>query len=414
MSTGDFAGASNVRNGTRYAKSNTATDFGRADFVRIFDLGARKTIEMTASELLVQYAVCGDLEGIQSILEGAPSSRQLLRIDGSEEGQSLLHLAVPNGHHEVVKFLLKEGADINALDDEGRTPLMEGALWSFVEIVDTLVNAGADTKIRDRQGRQAADFTEESERNDEERHMRHIKYKEDPFVKKRHRRLVRARIDSRLPKRTEAKIVLEDLRDAYFYKSSIADSISFIIPIQGIRITSFKKTAAFLNRGPPFPVVAAVSGWTGIGTEEFREPEAGFQRLDAAYWQKEVFKIASELDFTFRPHHRDGISKPGSFNTSHAEPQLMSYFRKNYVFRDYNEGDTVSDDFLQLFMLQPRRKDGQIIASKEPCESCQAFGDCIRTKLRITFSLITQRGSTKAKVAFWMLIEESVTYYTVS
>jgi hypothetical protein len=179
---------------------------------------------------------------------------------------------------------------------------------------------------------------------------------------------------------------LDDLRDAHFYKSAIVGSISLIIPTQGIQITSPRKTAAFLNRGPPFPVVAAVSGWTDFGVEEFSASEAGFERLDAAYWQKEVFKIASELDFTFRPNHCDDIRTPGSFNASHAEPQLMSYFvRKNYIFRDYEEGDIVADGFLQLFMLQPRHKRAQIIVSKTPCESCEEFAESIRTKLGVTF-----------------------------
>lgn len=89
-----------------------------------------------------------------------------------------------------MKFLLKEGADINALDNKRRTLLIKDALWSCVKIVDTLVNASANTKIQDKQGRQAVDFAKESERNNKERHKRHTKYNKDPFIKKRYHKLI--------------------------------------------------------------------------------------------------------------------------------------------------------------------------------------------------------------------------------
>jgi len=78
----------------------------------------------------------------------------------------------------------------------------------------------------------------------------------------------------------------------------------------------------------------------------------------------------------------------------------MSYFiKKNYIFRNYKEGDTIEDDSLQLFMLQPRQKRAQIIVSKKPCESCEKFAVCIRTKLGITFDFRTLevRDDVKAK-----------------
>jgi hypothetical protein len=104
-----------------------------------------------------------------------------------------------------------------------------------------------------------------------------------------------------------------------------------VIPTTGIRIATQKKTAAFLHRGSPFPVVAALSGWSGPGCGEFLDPEAGFERLDAAYWMPRVLKLAEAIGFTFESHSCDKWDIPGSFYASHAEPQLICFFiEKNY------------------------------------------------------------------------------------
>lgn len=68
----------------------------------------------------------------------------------------------------------------------------------------------------------------------------------------------------------------------------------------------------------------------------------------------------------------------------------MSFFvQKNCIFRKYVEEELVKDDFLQLFMLQQRNKEAQIIVSNEPCKSCMAFAECIRQRLGIQFDIRT-------------------------
>ncbi|KAL1968461.1 hypothetical protein VTN77DRAFT_1990 [Rasamsonia byssochlamydoides] len=189
---------------------------------------------------------------------------------------------------------------------------------------------------------------------------------------------------------------INDLTDAHFYKSSGAETISFVVPTACIRITTQWKTAAFLNRGGSFPVVAAVSGRIGSGSGEFSAPEAGFERLDAAYWMHAALDTARAIGLPFKSDRRDAKGIPGSYCASHAEAQLMSFFiQKNYIFHDYAEGEVVNDDFLQLFMLQPRNQRPQIIVSKEPCTSCKEFAKGVRKRLGIRFEFRTLEVNKK-------------------
>lgn len=240
---------------------------GDGDFTISTDLSCpgdpeRDEIIQSASELLIAAATAGDARRIETLLSGSPNQQSLLEAR-TEDGQSLLFLAVGNGHLGAVNYLLQSGIDANAADAKGRTSLMEAALWVHPVIVDRLLRAGASRTMRDNTGMTAEDFAEESEVNDEERHRRHIKYSEDLFVAKRHRRLVKGLLGLTLPCNRPKIIPLDDLTDAFFYKSKKTSTISFVIPTTGIRISTQNKIAAFLYRGSLFPVVSALSGRSG-------------------------------------------------------------------------------------------------------------------------------------------------------
>ena len=63
----------------------------------------------------------------------------------TSHGISLLHIAVRANHIELVKLLLREGADVNASEEDGETPLhWATAQKDGYEIARTLVENGAD------------------------------------------------------------------------------------------------------------------------------------------------------------------------------------------------------------------------------------------------------------------------------
>lgn len=60
-----------------------------------------------------------------------------------------------SGKAEIVQFLLSNGADINAKDDEGRTALMWAAFGGKKETLQILLAYNADINLRDNNGRTA-------------------------------------------------------------------------------------------------------------------------------------------------------------------------------------------------------------------------------------------------------------------
>ncbi|KAL2016168.1 hypothetical protein VTK56DRAFT_4108 [Thermocarpiscus australiensis] len=262
----------------------------------------------------------------------------------ARDGQPLLSLAVCNGHLEAVDYLIKKGVDVNAADAKGRTPLMEAALWGYPVIVDKLLKAGASSARRDSTGMTAENFAEESEANDEERHRRHMNYSENPYVAKHDRKLIRGLLGRTFACSPSKGLALDDLADAFFYKSVSTDTISFVTPRTGMYIPTQYKTAAFLHRGRPFPVVSALSGRTGPDNQEFLTPSDGFERLNCQYWMPETMRVAEAFGFEF-------------------------------------------DSFLQLFRLQPRNRQAKIIVSQAPCYSCVALSEHIASNPGIHFDL---------------------------
>lgn len=63
-----------------------------------------------------------------------------------------LHTVAREGNLEHVRSLLREGADVHALDAFGRTPLYHAAFASRAEVVTALLAAGADPDQADEGG----------------------------------------------------------------------------------------------------------------------------------------------------------------------------------------------------------------------------------------------------------------------
>jgi uncharacterized protein len=74
------------------------------------------------------------------------------------KGYTPLILAVYNQNQDVVEFLLEKGADPNAKDAAGNTALMGVAFKGYTDLAEKLIRAGADVNLRNNNGAPALTF----------------------------------------------------------------------------------------------------------------------------------------------------------------------------------------------------------------------------------------------------------------
>ena len=77
-----------------------------------------------------------------------------------------IHRAAEKGNIEVVKKHLANGADINARDSDGLTPLIQAAFKGHNELVELLIAEGADVNAKDDDGSTALDFATDPDNPD--------------------------------------------------------------------------------------------------------------------------------------------------------------------------------------------------------------------------------------------------------
>lgn len=73
-------------------------------------------------------------------------------------GMAALHEAVLTGNLEVVKLLVKYGADVHQRDEDGWTPLHMACSDGYPEIARYLLAMGASTEAENESGEKPADL----------------------------------------------------------------------------------------------------------------------------------------------------------------------------------------------------------------------------------------------------------------
>ncbi|KAL5263157.1 hypothetical protein ACHWQZ_G008534 [Mnemiopsis leidyi] len=87
---------------------------------------------------------CGYKDITKLLLE----HKQLDVNEKARNGYTPLSYAAMHGKTDIVKVLIKEKAQINALDGHGETPLIKAVTYGHVNAAEMLVNKGADPNIQ--------------------------------------------------------------------------------------------------------------------------------------------------------------------------------------------------------------------------------------------------------------------------
>lgn len=293
-------------------------------------------------------------------------------------GNNGVALAAVEGHLKLVQWLHRKGCNIDSENCRKRTPLMAAALWGRLHIVDYLLKHGANANLKDHKGRSALDLALPSRRNSSERHRRLVDYHEPPEADL-HRRHIAIRLEAVTG--TSPCSITQALSaqksSPGFLRNSINSSGQSVVHYYQLNklylIPDERKAIGRLDRGPLFPVISAMSGYS--------HSEWDTDILDNKKWTCEVQRLAMELGI----HVNRGFA-------SHVEKQLVAFYVAKHVLLDSDNQDCFSlgGEVGDLCDVQPPKPPiaGTILVSKDVvCRDCEDFIRQVKCHIQINLTV---------------------------
>ena len=108
----------------------------------------------------IQLRLAAEKGNIEAVKKNLADGADVNADDGG--GVTPLHLAAMKGHQHIVylgivELLITKGADVNAKDEDGHTPLYFAAVRDHKEITELLIAAGADVNVKNKFGKTPLD-----------------------------------------------------------------------------------------------------------------------------------------------------------------------------------------------------------------------------------------------------------------
>ncbi|CAJ1076406.1 protein phosphatase 1 regulatory subunit 27 [Xyrichtys novacula] len=115
---------------------------------------AKRTVHFPNDIIFQDIVRRGDMEQIGRFMRA-----RKVRVDTIfHSGMAALHEAVLTGNLEVVKLLVKYGADVHQRDEDGWTPLHMACSDGYPDIARFLLRMGASTETENENGEKPADL----------------------------------------------------------------------------------------------------------------------------------------------------------------------------------------------------------------------------------------------------------------
>jgi ankyrin repeat protein len=146
-----------------------------------------------SDELKIDFALAasgGDMSRLGNILAAWPDATHWNDVMGG----TALRKAIAHGspHIDAVKLLIDKGADINARDEAGMSPLMFAAMHGALDVLNLLLSLDARTDFTDGKGRNAAEIAFDLDRSEAAGMILAHDQKKRDLAEAEHRRVVDA------------------------------------------------------------------------------------------------------------------------------------------------------------------------------------------------------------------------------
>lgn len=259
-------------------------------------------------QLYFSHAILKEIHGLEDLCRRYPDDKLTGSVD-REGNTAVLFAATEEDGLQTLRWLQDNGDPIHHPNHYGRTPLMEAALWGRLDTVQYLCEQDINLKARDANGMQAVDLAADTQRNTKERTVRaRAIYRESP-KSDRQREQIQAllgRLTSPVPGPTKTGI--EPQRRTFFERTDDG-KIEIYRPQVLLKPPSGpygrQKAFATLDRGPGYPFVNAMSGYSHHGWPNV---------LDNTVWTGKAERMRALLGL---PRDRPAAS--------HVESQLLAY-----------------------------------------------------------------------------------------
>ncbi|KAJ8270237.1 hypothetical protein GJAV_G00111970 [Gymnothorax javanicus] len=116
-------------------------------------------MELEEESTVLAHCLSGDVEALQRLLECGNSSDMGVTFAAFQEkdevGRNALLISCMLGRCEIVRELLKYGANVNEITTRGYSPLHFAALWGHLDTVKALVELNANLQAQNFRGERA-------------------------------------------------------------------------------------------------------------------------------------------------------------------------------------------------------------------------------------------------------------------
>lgn len=319
-------------------------------------------------------------------------------------GRTALHLAAWGAFPEMVELLLQKGADPNARDINARVPLMEAALWGRLENSKVLLKYGANRElecVRDGRRVRPEDFAKSLKENSKDRYQRPFLYREVIYEKDQDRREILRLLQGSAERSRRDSASLAGFS---FTRSSGSEKLALLAHFD---IPNERKTVGVLYRGHDLPPVAAMSGWAHLDDSDMNI------QISGKTWTPEVRRLSKFIGYDLATDGYDQ-GEPGQFYACHAEKQLLAFFVHRHLFLPFEIGEDVDlaeldldelseeecrrrrsdrehkDDLLKLKNAGPSvsLKVAKIMVCRPVCPDCKCFLESVNQKFGLSISII--------------------------